>query len=192
MKICIFGSASDKIDKSYIETVEELAYILGTKGHELIFGAGSNGLMGASARGMAKANAKIYGVVPDFFIDEDIEGLYENCTQLITTTSMRERKKIMEDMADAFIITPGGVGTFEEMFEIITLKQLGRHKKPIVIYNINGYYDSMEEMIEHSMREGFVREKCSELFQYFDDMDKMIDYIENDKGSDWTVKDLKN
>lgn len=191
MKICIFGSASNIIADSYIKTTEELAYELGKRGHELVFGAGGEGLMGASARGMKKAGAKITGVLPKFFIEEKIEGLYNHCTQLITTDSMRERKHIMEDLADAFIITPGGVGTFEEMFEIVTLKQLGRMNKPIAVYNINHYYDSLEEMMEHSMREGFVREKCHDLYRYFDDQDKLIEFIENDTGIKWTLDDLK-
>ena len=140
---------------------------------------------------MKKAGGEIYGVVPKFFVEEGIEGLFEECTELFTTDTMRERKAKMEDMADAFIIVPGGVGTFEEFFEIVTLKQLGRHNKPIAVYNINGYYDSMEEMMEHSMREGFVREKCSDLYRYFDDSDKLLDYIEHDTGTKWSLDDLK-
>ena len=166
MRICIFGSASNIIDDSYIKTTEELGYELGKRGHSLVFGAGSEGLMGASARGMKKAGAEITGVVPGFFFDDKIESLFTECTKLIKTESMRERKHIMEELADAFIITPGGVGTFEEMFEIVTLKQLGRINKPIAIYNINHYYDNLQEMMEHSMREGFVKEKCHELYRY--------------------------
>lgn len=191
MKICVFGSASNIINESYIKTVEEFAYEMGKRNHQLVFGAGGEGLMGASARGMKKAGGEIYGVVPKFFVEEGIEGLFEECTQLFTTDTMRERKAKMEDMADAFIIVPGGVGTFEEFFEIVTLKQLGRHNKPIAVYNINGYYDSMEEMMEHSMREGFVREKCSDLYRYFDDSDKLLDYIEHDTGTKWSLDDLK-
>ncbi len=191
MKICVFGAASDKIDKSYIKTVEELGVLMGKRGHRLVFGAGGEGLMGAVARGMKSENGEIYGVVPKFFIEEGIEGLYDKCTKLITTETMRERKALMEDMADAFIIVPGGIGTFEELFEIITLKQLGRHKKPIAVYNINSYYDNLEEMMEHSMREGFVREKCSDLYKYFDSGEKALDYVENDDGVCWSLADLK-
>ncbi len=191
MKICVFGAASDKIDKSYIKTVEELGVLMGKRGHQLVFGAGGEGLMGAVARGMKSENGEIYGVVPKFFIEEGIEGLYDKCTKLITTETMRERKALMEDMADAFIIVPGGIGTFEELFEIITLKQLGRHKKPIAVYNINSYYDNLEEMMEHSMREGFVREKCSDLYKYFDSGEKALDYVEDDDGVCWSLTDLK-
>jgi hypothetical protein len=191
MKICIFGAASDKIDQSYIDAVEHLGELMGKQGHTLIFGAGSEGLMGAAARGIEKAGGEIYGIVPKFFLQEKIEGLFERCTHLITTETMRERKAKMEDMAEAFIIVPGGIGTFEEMFEIITLKQLGRHNKPIAIYNINNYYDSLEEMMENSMREGFVREKCSTLYQYFDTAEQALEYAVTNKGSNWNLAQMK-
>ena len=191
MKVCVFGAASDKIDKSYIDLTCLLGKKFGKKGHTLVFGAGGEGLMGAVARGFKESNSEIYGVVPTFFLDDKIEGLYEECTKMITTETMRERKAIMEDMADAFVIVPGGIGTFEEFFEIVTLKQLGRHNKPIAIYNINGYYDHMEKMMLNSVKEGFVREKCSDLYRYFDDADSLIDFIENDKGCDWNLVQLK-
>lgn len=192
MKICVFGAASNKIDKSYIKAVEELGELLGSHNHSLVFGAGANGLMGAAARGTKKSNGKIYGVVPSFFIDENIEGLFTDCTELILTETMRERKAKMEDMSDAFIIVPGGIGTFEEMFEIITLRQLGRHNKPIVIYNINGYYDNMQNLMEHSMREGFVREICSELYSLTNSAEETISSIENFRTIKWDPDKYKS
>ena len=101
-----------------------------------MYGAGANGLMGAVARGVCEENGTIIGVTPSFFNVDGI--LFENVSELITTETMRERKQIMEDKADAFIVTPGGIGTLEEFFEILTLKQLGRHGKAIVIFNQNG------------------------------------------------------
>lgn len=191
MKICVFGAASDKIDKSYIDAVEALGELMGSRGHQLVFGAGSEGLMGAAARGVEKAGGEIFGIVPKFFLEEEIEGLFDRCTTLFTTETMRERKAKMENMAEAFIIVPGGIGTFEEFFEIVTLKQLGRHNKPIAVYNINNYYDSLEEMMEHSMREGFVREKCSSLYKYFDSAEKVLEHVETDKGTNWNLSQLK-
>ena len=138
MKICVFGAASNEIDKQYIDRVEEVCKALGERGHELVFGAGANGLMGAAARGMKAGGGKITGVIPEFFRAETIEEIYSECDELIFTETMQERKKTMEDHADAFIVVPGGIGTFEEMFEVLTLKQLGRHSKPIVFYNIAG------------------------------------------------------
>ena len=148
--------------------------------------------MGAAARGFKKGNAKITGIIPEFFKEADIEAIYEECDELIYTESMRERKAKMEEMADAFIIVPGGIGTFEELFEVLTLKQLGRHKKAIVIYNVDGYYDSMESMLDHSIEEHFVKENCKMLYSVFADLQSMIDYLEADIQVDFTVKQLKD
>ena len=147
MNVCVFGAASDLIDKSYIETAEKLGEMLGKRGHNLVFGAGNNGMMGAVARGIKKENRHITGVIPEFFKEEKIENIFPECDEIIYTETMAQRKTKMGELADAFIIVPGGVGTFEEMFEVITLKQLGRHTKPIAIYDMNGYYDKLEDFL---------------------------------------------
>ena len=115
------------------------------------------------------------------------------CDELTVTQTMRERKGIMEDLSDAFIITPGGSGTFEELFEVLTLKQLGRHRKPIAIYNIDGYYDLLVDTIKYAIDTEFIKPNCERLFAVFDEtqFDSMIDYIENDNMDNMTVKDLK-
>lgn len=192
MNICVFGAASSEIDDKYIKAVELMGETLAKSGHNLVFGAGGQGLMGAAARGFKKGNAKITGIIPVFFKDADIEAIYEECDELIYTESMRERKAKMEELADAFIIVPGGIGTFEELFEVLTLKQLGRHKKAIVIYNVDGYYDSMESMLDHSIEEHFVKENCKMLYSVFADLQSMIDYLEADIQVDFTVKQLKD
>lgn len=192
MNICVFGAASSEIDDKYIKAVELMGETLAKAGHNLVFGAGGQGLMGAAARGFKKGNAKLVGVIPEFFKDADIEAIYEECDELIYTDSMRERKAKMEELADAFIIVPGGIGTFEELFEVLTLKQLGRHKKAIVIYNVDGYYDAMESMLDHSIEEHFVRENCKMLYSVFADLQSMIDYLEADIQVDFTVKQLKD
>lgn len=191
MKLCIFGAASDEIDKKYIGEVEALGEALAKRGHSLIFGAGANGLMGAAARGFHKGGAEITGVIPKFFKEIHIEAIYEECDNIIYTESMRERKAVMEEKAQAFIIVPGGIGTFEEMFEVLTLKQLGRHNKPIAIYNIDGYYDDMEALIKHSVKEGFVRESCNYLYKSFENQEDLIDYVEKNIQYDFSVEDLK-
>lgn len=192
MNICVFGAASSEIDNKYIKAVELMGETLAKAGHNLVFGAGGQGLMGAAARGFKKGNAKITGIIPEFFKDADIEAIYEECDELVYTDSMRERKAKMEELADAFVIVPGGIGTFEELFEVLTLKQLGRHKKSIVMYNIDGYYDSMESMLDHSIEEHFVKENCKMLYSVFADLQSMIDYLEADIQVDFTVKQLKD
>lgn len=132
MKICVFGASSSTIDKSYVSQVEELGRKIADRGHGLVYGAGASGLMGAVARGVYEKKGEIVGVVPNFFDDEDmgVDGrIFQDCTELIRTDTMRERKRIMEERADAFVIVPGGIGTFEEFFEVFTLKQLERHKQ---------------------------------------------------------------
>lgn len=192
MKICVFGAASNEIDKSYIDTVESLGKIMAERGHELVFGAGGHGLMGAAARGVHSKGGKIYGVIPSFFREEKVEEIYDQCTELIYTETMAQRKAKMEDLADAFIIVPGGMGTFEEFFEVLTLKQLGRHVKPIVIYDINGYYRKLEEFMEYSMEKRFIRDNCKRLYCYSEDVDEILGYIENDKQIKHAVSELKN
>jgi len=192
MKICIFGAASNKIDKKYIETVEKLGEFLAERGHTLVFGAGGNGLMGAAARGFKRKGGKIYGVIPTFFRDECVEVIYGECDELIYTETMAQRKAKMEDLADAFIIVPGGIGTFEEFYEVLTLKQLGRHTKPIALYDIDGYYDKLEEFMEYSMREGFINDVCKEIYACAGTPEEVISYIENDKPVKRSIRDLKN
>ena len=191
MKICVFGAASYEINEKYIKLVEELGELMVKRGHELVFGAGGNGLMGAAARGVRSQNGKIYGVIPSFFRDETIEAIYDKCDQLIYTETMAQRKSKMEDLADAFIIVPGGIGTFEEFFEVLTLKQLGRHTKPIVIYDIDGYYKKLEEFLDFSISEKFIKDNCKQLYGYENDPIKVLDYIENDKQIKFDVHEMK-
>ena len=126
MKICIFGASSATIDQTYITEVERLAETMARRGHSLVFGAGATGAMGAAARGTKRGGGFIQGVIPEFFREEGVERIYPECDLLTFTDSMAQRKTMMEDLADAFIIAPGGIGTLEEFFEVITLKQLGR------------------------------------------------------------------
>lgn len=190
MNICVYGASSNEIDKSYISVTEELGRKMVDRGHTLVFGGGAMGLMGAVARGVREKNGYIVGVAPTFFNVDGI--LFEQCNEMIRTETMRQRKQIMEDKADAFIMTPGGIGTFEEFFEILTLKQLGRHKKAIAVLNINGYYDSMDKMMKNAIEGKFMKETCSTLYGTFDDVDEMLDYIENYNEDFVNVEDMKN
>lgn len=195
MNICVFGASSSIIHSSYIEQIEELGREIVKRGHGLVYGAGASGLMGAAARGAYELGGHIIGVVPDFFESEDmgVDGrIFQNCTELIKTDSMRERKRIMEDMSDAFIIAPGGIGTFEEFFEVFTLKQLERHNKAIVILNINGYYNPMLELLAASVEQGFLRKACLQLIKTCDNMYDAFDYIENYIPQEIDVFEVKN
>lgn len=191
MKICVYGAASPTIDKIYKEKVESLGKEMVSRGHSLVFGGGDNGLMGAVAKGVKMADGYILGVIPKFFIEEEIEAVCGYCNELIQTETMRERKQIMEDNADAFIIVPGGIGTLEEFFEILTLKQLCRHNKPIVIYNIENYYNEINIVVEQAIKKNFVKENCLELYQVTDNLEDVFKYIEAPKKEFNDVKELK-
>lgn len=177
MNICVYGASSDLIDKKYIDEIEKLGEEIAERGHSLVFGGGAQGVMGAAARGVKRLNGYVIGVSPGFF---NIDGvLFKECDELIYTETMRERKKLLEDNSDAFIIAPGGIGTFDEFYEIFTLKQLARHNKPIIVYNANGFYDDMLKFLENAEREGFIRPKTLELYKVMTDPKDTIDYIEN-------------
>jgi uncharacterized protein (TIGR00730 family) len=191
MRICVYGAASPTIDPRYIEAVEHLGREMVKRGHGLVFGGGANGLMGAVARGVRDEGGHIIGVIPTFFADEQIEAVCDFCNELIEPETMRERKRIMEDHADAFIVVPGGIGTFEEFYEILTSKQLCRHNKPIALYNIMGYYNELCVMMEQSVKKEFIREDCLSLYKISEDITEILDYIEG-PHPERTVKDLKD
>ena len=192
MRICVYGAASSTIDKEYITKVEKMGKEMVARGHSLVFGGGGNGLMGAAARGVRESGGRIVGVIPKFFDDEKVEAVYEFCDELIEPDTMRERKQIMEDNADAFIIVPGGIGTFEEFFEILTLKQLCRHNKPIAIYNLRGYYNEIMLALEAAIEKNFLRADCMELFFVSEDLEKVFAYVEAPQTPIKNVKELKD
>lgn len=189
MNICMYGSASNDIDRIYIEKTEELSKKLAARGHSLVFGGGAHGLMGAAARGFYSENAKITGVVPKFFNVDGI--LFDDC-EMIRTDTMRQRKQIMDDLAEAFITTPGGIGTFEEFFEIITLKQLGQSNKPLVIFNVNGYFEPLRAMLENCVKGKFMPQTSLDLCFFSDSIDEIIDYLENYKPVDFNILKYRN
>ncbi len=191
MKICVFGAASESIDQAYKDATEEMGALLAQRGHELVFGAGRNGLMGAVARGFKKGGGYIYGVIPHFFREENVEEIYELCDRLIYTDTMHQRKQTMEDKAEAFIIVPGGIGTFEELFEILTLRQLGRHNKPIIIYNLKGFYNELISALENAAGKGFIKEGCLRLYKCAENVEDVIRLIEDDTVQTFSLKDLK-
>lgn len=191
MRICVYGAASPTIDKFYIEEVEKMGKLLAERGHSLVFGGGGNGLMGAAARGFRDGGGSILGVLPKFFIEDGVELLCDFC-EMIEVDTMRERKQIMEDNADAFIVTPGGIGTYEEFFEILTSKQLCRHSKPIAVYNLAGFYDEMNAALNAAIQKNFIKENCREIYLVSDNLDEIIEYLETPVTEIKNVKELKD
>lgn len=179
MKLCVYGAASSEIDKSFIEVGEELGRQLVERGHSLVFGGGRGGMMGAVARGVVEKNGELVGIQPKFFEENNAEIAFVGCTEFIHTETMRERKRLLDELSEAFIITPGGIGTFDEFFEILTLKQLGRHPKAIVIFNINGYYDNLIKMMEHSIDKRFITKETVDLYKVTTTIEETLGYLES-------------
>ena len=179
MKFAIYGAASLYIDKKYLDACEDLGKVLAKRGHSLVYGAGSSGVMGAVSNGFKANGGFIHGVIPNFFKENGYESIDEKINKITYTEDMAERKKIMEDECDAFIICPGGIGTYEEFFQTLTLKQLGRHNKAIVVYDLFGYYKPLKDLFANTVEQRFTSPYTMDLFKIIEDRDEMIEYLEN-------------
>ena len=191
MRICVYGASSPTIDPIFIRKTEEMGAELARRGHSMVFGGGANGLMGAAARGVRSGGGHIIGVIPKFFDKEKIEAVYGICDETVMPDTMRQRKQIMEEYADAFVMTPGGIGTFEEFFEILTSKQLCRHNKPIAIFNIDNYFAQLLQMMDAGVEKNFIRETVGELYFVTDDVNELFTYLEAPIANTGNVHDYK-
>ena len=182
MRLCLYGASSNLIDKKYIEATEKLGEEMAKRGHTLVFVGGANGLMGAAARGATKAGGEILGISPKFF---DVDGvLYDKCTEFIYTETMQERKHLLVTKSDGFIVMPGGPGTFDELFETLSLRQLGIHNKPIAVFNIDGYFDPLGQMLKNAYDGNFMTEEILQLCPLFNNETELLKYLEeNEKGT---------
>ena len=176
MNITLYGAASERIDSIFKQNVEELGREMARRGHTMVYGAGATGLMGAAANGINEIGGNIIGVSPHFM--HDFEPIYDRCTKLIQTETMSQRKDIMEKLADAFVIVPGGIGTFDEFFQILTLKKLGRHNKPIVLFNVCGFWDNMLAVIGSDMFKGFIGPDIANCFSVTETPQSTVDTLE--------------
>ncbi len=153
--VCVYSASSTKIAPTYFAAAEELGRLLASRGINLINGAGSIGLMGATSNAVLAAGGTVTGVIPQFMVEQNWH--HKGLTRLVQTETMHERKQLMAEMSDGVIALPGGCGTLEELLEIITWKQLGLYVKPIVILNINGYFNPLLEMLQNAIEENFMR-----------------------------------
>ena len=180
MNICVYGASSDRLDDKFYEQAEKLGQLMAEAGCTLVFGGGRTGLMGACARGVRRAGGRTIGISPRFFDEPGI--LDEDCDEFYFTETMRERKQLMEEKSDAFILLPGGIGSLEEFFEILTLKQLGRHAKPIALLSTTDYYAPLLFTLEHTARMGFMSGRCLELFSMCKRPDEALEHVLTDKS----------
>ena len=161
--VCVYSASSTKIAPVYFAAAEELGRLLALRGINLINGAGSIGLMAATSNACLAAGGTVTGVIPRFMIEQNWH--HKGLTQLIETETMHERKQTMAEMSDGVIALPGGCGTMEELLEIITWKQLGIYLNPIVILNIDGFYDPLLEMLQRAIDGNFMRPEHQNIWQ---------------------------
>lgn len=174
--VTVYCSSSDRIDPEYFEAAEVVGQTLAHHGVRLVFGGGAVGLMGALARAVHAKNGHVTGVIPHAL--KKIEGIaYAASDELVLTDTMRARKGIMYDRANAFLVLPGGYGTLEEFLEVVTLKQLGYHDRRIVLLNTAGYFDSLIGFFAEMDEAGFVRPREEPLFSVISDPTDVVDAL---------------
>lgn len=155
--ICVYCGSSPGNDPDYEIAARSLGAAIAANGIRLIYGGGTNGLMGAVADEVMKNGGKVTGIIPDFLMKYEASGdSLQTLDELVVTADMHERKHMMFERSDAFVTLPGGIGTLEEVVEMMTWAQLGRHTKPIVLANINGFWDPLTTLLEHMSEAGFI------------------------------------
>ena len=153
--ICVYCGSSAGDDPIYAESAERLGTAMGEAGLGLVYGGGAIGLMGITARSVMAAGGHVTGIIPQFLREREV--MLETAHDLVVTEDMHERKRIMFERADAFVALPGGIGTLEELVEMMTWAQLGQHKKPVLIANINRFWDPLIALLHHMSDAGFIR-----------------------------------
>lgn len=176
--ICVYCSSSDHIDPLFRGPAKELGRLIGERGDQLIYGGGSVGLMGEVARAVHAAGGKVVGVIPESLTTAEIA--YGQADELIVTQTMRERKQIMDERADAFVVLPGGFGTLEELAEILVLKILGYTDRPLIIVNPDGFYDPLVELFNHFVEHKFAQPKHLAMIEFCRRVDEVYEQLDAD------------
>lgn len=175
MRICIFCGANASRDPQVDIEVKKLMQEFATNNVELVYGGASIGVMGALATELMVKGGSVIGVIPQHLMKKEIA--HAGLTKLHVVKDMHDRKKMMYELSDAFLIFPGGMGTMDELFEILTWKQLGLHHKPIAVFNINGYYDHLIKFVDHAVEKGLIKPQDRSLLFDSSDWSKIWEYF---------------
>jgi uncharacterized protein (TIGR00730 family) len=178
--VTVFCGSSPGLDPDYAESARALGAGLAAAGMKLVFGGGNVGLMGVVAGAALSAGAPVTGIIPDFLRQREVE--FPGLTELIVTDSMHTRKRRLFALADAFVVMPGGLGTFDETIEILTWKQLGRHNKPIILCDILGWAQPFVTLVEQTITRGFARDTARGLFEVLPDVPATLARLEEARG----------
>ena len=173
--VCVYSSSSMIVSDEFKELASELGREIGRRGWNLIFGAGQHGLMGATARGVHESGGTVIGVIPEKMDHPEIT--YMEADVLITTQDLRERKGVMDSKADGFIALPGGIGTLEEIIEMLTLRQLGFHERPVIFLNSNGYYNPLFDFFDHMIEHNTYSHKHKAMYEVSTNPKMALDII---------------
>ncbi len=180
MKVCVYCASAENLDPEFYEIGEAFGRLLASRGHTLVYGGYNKGIMHAVARGAAAEGGEIIAVVPKIF---DRPGFtYEKCTKVIVTETMHSRKATMENEADAFAILPGGIGTFDELFELYVLKSLDICQKPMGLLNGRGCYDLLRAFLDKNTSDGLMTEKNRAMLHFYDDGESLLNALENESS----------
>lgn len=177
ISICVYCGSSDKIKAAYLEGATQMGRAIAKRGLQLWYGAGCTGLMGAVADGALEAGGEVIGVIPAIFHTPQLA--HTGLTRLEIVDSMHQRKERLANQAEAFIALPGGFGTFEELFEILTWAQIGLHQKPVGLLNTLHYYDQLVNMVEYARSEGFIYDEHRSLFVCEQEPDQLLEKLEH-------------
>jgi uncharacterized protein (TIGR00730 family) len=175
-RICVFCGASPGARPAYRDATAELARLVAAEGIGVVYGGGGVGLMGALADAVLAEGAELIGVIPRSLVDREVA--HRDVADMRIVGSMHERKALMAELADAFVALPGGIGTLEELFEVYTWAQLGLHRKPCALLNVDGYYDAVEDFLTHAVAERFLREETRELLMVESDPAVLIERLQ--------------
>lgn len=175
--VCVFCGSSSGTDPIYSEAAEAVGKLLASRGIGLVYGGGKVGLMGTVADACLATGGRVIGVMPQLLVDKEVA--HAGLTELRVVASMHERKALMADLSDAFLALPGGFGTWEEFFEVLTWSQLGIHRKPCALLNINGFYDPLLAMADGAVAAGFLREANRGLLLADTEPERLLDRLGN-------------
>ena len=154
--LCVYCGSREGVAGAFVQAAAQVGRWIGEKGGQLVYGGGNNGLMGVMANAALEAGGRVVGVIPSALVEKEWAKL--DCTELHVVDNMHERKRMMAERADAFLALPGGIGTFEEFFEVWTWRQLGYHDKPVGLLNLDGYYDALLAFLRSSVAHGFMND----------------------------------
>jgi uncharacterized protein (TIGR00730 family) len=173
--ICVYCGSRPGVDPAFAATAAQVGHWIGARGGQLVYGGGRSGLMGVVADATLAAGGRVVGVIPQTLVER--EHAHHGCHELLIVDTMHERKRLMAEHANAFLALPGGIGTFEEFFEVWTWRQLGYHDKPIGLLNQDGYYQRLLDFIAHSIASGFMDGSQMKLMHAGSDWQTMLEKL---------------